>query len=93
MNVADDTIRNLTDSLSSKGINVSREWLRQSIEYVADQIGHVHDNTRLMEKIYELFLDSDLHECYDTEKIPKNVQVCLVGLLIWCITVMNSGFE
>lgn len=79
MRSSNDLLKNVADSLNSKGIHVSMEWLIQSSEYVSDQTGLTYDLARLTDKIYDLFLDSDLHECYECEKIPNDIMVCLTN--------------
>ena len=75
MRSIEEVARHASESLTSKGINVSKDWLLQSVEYVSQQVGLLHDIEQITDKIYNLFLDSDLHECYESEKIPRTIKV------------------
>ena len=48
--------------LKTKGVGVSLEWIKQGIEYLSRTGPVPRQDSAVAEKIYALFLESDLHE-------------------------------
>ena len=60
--------------LKTKGVGVSIEWIKQGIEYLSRTGPVPRQDAALAEKIYALFLDSDLHEIASpTGVLPRQV--------------------
>lgn len=61
--VASKTMEERVESiLKKKGVGVSIEWIQQAIEYLSRSGPVPRQDSAVAEKIYSLFLDSDLHE-------------------------------
>lgn len=60
--------------IRGNGVGVSRDWIRQCIEYLSRTGPVPRDEKALAEKVYALFLDSDLHEISSKDGVlPSNV--------------------
>jgi hypothetical protein len=72
-------------NIRSNGIFVSSDWIRQSINYLSRTGPLPADCGLVAEKIYPLFLDSDLHEIISVDEItalPSNtakLHKCCLG--------------
>ncbi len=81
-----------------KGIEISETWLKQSIDYIGDQGAQPLEVDRLANKVYELFLDSDIYENNDNKDvIPANFQVKSTTtmnyhLIFWVNLFYNSNY-
>lgn len=66
----------------SAGIAVSLSWVRQSLEYLSRKGPVTNDVRSVAAQVYNLFLDSDLHEVSSAVGIlPQNAKSIEFGML------------